>query len=35
MMFVGPGWMNKMGRWEQPYELLYNLTAMDVLTMAS
>ena len=22
MMFVGPGWMNKMGRWEQPYELL-------------
>ena len=23
MMFVGPGWMNKMGRWEQPYELLY------------
>ena len=23
MMFVGPGWMNKAGRWEQPYELLY------------
>ncbi|HHV31289.1 MAG TPA: hypothetical protein GXX74_02620 [Clostridiales bacterium] len=23
MMFVGPGWMNKMGRWEAPYELLY------------
>ncbi|MCR5468569.1 MAG: hypothetical protein K6F37_06380 [Lachnospiraceae bacterium] len=23
MMYVGPGWMNKMGRWEQPYELLY------------
>ena len=23
MMFVGPSWMNKMGRWEQPYELLY------------
>ncbi len=23
MMFVGPGWMNKMGRWESPYELLY------------
>ncbi len=22
MMFVGPGWMNKMGRWEQPYALL-------------
>lgn len=22
MMFVGPGWMNKAGRWEQPYELL-------------
>ncbi|MDO4940773.1 MAG: hypothetical protein Q4E33_03675 [Erysipelotrichaceae bacterium] len=22
MVFVGPGWMNKMGRWEQPYELL-------------
>ncbi|MFA5660192.1 MAG: hypothetical protein WC968_02215 [Bacilli bacterium] len=22
MMFVGPGWMNKMGRWEQPYTLL-------------
>ena len=22
MMFVGPGWMSKMGRWEQPYELL-------------
>ncbi|MGN0203465.1 MAG: hypothetical protein ACI4BB_02905 [Coprococcus sp.] len=22
MMFVGPGWMNKMGRWESPYELL-------------
>lgn len=22
MMFVGPGWMNKMGRWEQPYSLL-------------
>ena len=22
MMFVGPGWLNKMGRWEQPYELL-------------
>ena len=22
MMFVGPGWMNKTGRWEQPYELL-------------
>jgi hypothetical protein len=21
-MFVGPGWMNKMGRWEAPYELL-------------
>ena len=21
-MFVGPGWLNKMGRWEQPYELL-------------
>ena len=23
MMFVGPAWMNKMGRWEAPYELLY------------
>jgi hypothetical protein len=23
MMFVGPGWMNKNGRWEAPYELLY------------
>jgi hypothetical protein len=22
MMFVGAGWMNKMGRWEAPYELL-------------
>lgn len=22
MMFVGPGWMNKLGRWEQPYDLL-------------
>ena len=22
MMFVGPGWMNKTGRWEAPYELL-------------
>lgn len=22
MMFVGPGWMNKSGRWEAPYELL-------------
>ena len=22
MMSVGPGWMNKMGRWEAPYELL-------------
>lgn len=22
MVFVGPGWMNKMGRWEAPYELL-------------
>lgn len=22
MVFVGPGWMNKMGRWESPYELL-------------
>jgi hypothetical protein len=22
MMFVGPGWMNKLGRWECPYELL-------------
>ena len=22
MIFVGPGWMNKMGRWEAPYELL-------------
>ena len=22
MMFVGPGWMNKIGRWEAPYELL-------------
>jgi len=22
MMFVGPGWMNKAGRWESPYELL-------------
>lgn len=22
MMFVGPGWMSKMGRWEAPYELL-------------
>jgi hypothetical protein len=22
MMFVGPGWMNKAGRWEAPYELL-------------
>jgi hypothetical protein len=22
MMFVGPGWMNKMGRWESPYDLL-------------
>jgi hypothetical protein len=22
MMFVGPGWMNKMGRWEAPHELL-------------
>ena len=23
MMFVGPGWMNKAGRWEVPYEGLY------------
>ena len=22
MMFVGPGWLNKAGRWESPYELL-------------
>jgi hypothetical protein len=22
MVFVGPSWMNKMGRWEAPYELL-------------
>lgn len=22
MMFVGPGWMNKLGRWEAPYALL-------------
>ena len=22
MMFVGPGWLNRMGRWEQPFELL-------------
>lgn len=22
MMFVGPGWLNKKGRWESPYELL-------------
>ena len=22
MQFVGPGWMNKMGRWESPYALL-------------
>lgn len=22
MMFVGPGWMNKAGRWESPYEVL-------------
>ncbi len=22
MVFVGPGWLNKMGRWEAPYELL-------------
>ncbi len=22
MVFVGPGWLNKAGRWEQPYELL-------------
>jgi hypothetical protein len=22
MMFVGPGWMNKQGRWEAPHELL-------------
>ena len=22
MMFVGPGWLNKKGRWEAPYELL-------------
>ncbi len=22
MMFVGPGWMNKRGRWEAPFELL-------------
>ena len=22
MMFVGPGWLNKRGRWEAPYELL-------------
>ena len=22
MMFVGPGWMNKLGRWEAPYQLL-------------
>ena len=22
MQFVGPGWMNKMGRWDAPYELL-------------
>jgi hypothetical protein len=22
MMFVGPGWLNKAGRWEQPYSLL-------------
>jgi len=24
MMFVGPGWLNKRGRWEAPYELLAN-----------
>jgi hypothetical protein len=22
MVFVGPGWLNKMGRWESPFELL-------------
>lgn len=22
MMFVGPGWLNKLGRWEAPYDLL-------------
>ena len=22
LMFVGPGWLNKMGRWEAPFELL-------------
>lgn len=22
MVFVGPGWLNKLGRWESPYELL-------------
>ncbi len=22
MMFVGPGWLNRLGRWEAPYELL-------------
>lgn len=22
MMFVGPGWLNRMGRWEAPFELL-------------
>ena len=22
MMFVGPGWLNRKGRWECPYELL-------------
>ena len=21
-MFVGPGWLNRRGRWEAPYELL-------------
>ena len=34
MMFVGPGWMNKMGRWEQPYELLYKSYSDGCVTMA-
>ncbi len=35
MMFVGPGWMNKMGRWGAPYELFTNLTATAVHITAS
>ena len=27
MMFVGPGWMNKMGRWSSHMNFFTNLTA--------